>query len=82
MAPATLLYKSLIILRSNEQPENVEFVTIFGKRMQGRDEINAGHKVVFETLLTGTHLTVSGVDVMPLSGATNVQDSAPPGVPR
>lgn len=44
-----------------------EFVSILGQRMRGREGIAAGHKVVFEKLLTGTRMTVTRIDVMPLS---------------
>ena len=46
--------------------DDAEFVTIFGNRMRGRDAISAGHKMVFDTLLAGTLMTATGVDVMPL----------------
>ncbi len=46
--------------------DDAEFVTIFGNRMRGREAISAGHQMVFETLLAGTHIKATGVDVMPL----------------
>ena len=46
---------------------DAKFVSIPGQRMNGRDEIAAGHTVLFKTLLTGTRSTAKDVEVTPLS---------------
>ena len=47
--------------------EDAKFVSILGQRMNGRDEIAAGHTVLFKTLLTGTRSTIKDVEVTELS---------------
>ena len=42
--------------------DDAEFVTILGNRMQGKEAISAGHQMVFETLLAGTHIKATGSD--------------------
>jgi uncharacterized protein (TIGR02246 family) len=49
--------------------DNAKFVNIFGQRMRGRDGISAGHQIVVDTPLAGTHMMGTGVDVMPLGGS-------------
>lgn len=44
-----------------------EYVTMFGDRMRGRRGIERGHAVVFQRLLAGNRLVVSGADVRRLA---------------
>jgi uncharacterized protein (TIGR02246 family) len=47
--------------------EDAKFVSILGQRMNGRNEIAAGHTILFKTLLTGTRSSIKEVEVTPLN---------------
>ena len=48
--------------------QDAKIVSILGQRMNGRDQIAAGHTVLFKTLLTGTRSSIKDVEVTLESG--------------